>query len=44
MKGWAGGMARRTTAAVQDTEQVEEPTELLARAAAIDVAKNSGVV
>jgi transposase len=37
-------MARRTTATVRDAEQVEEPTELLARAAAIDVAKNSGVV
>jgi transposase len=37
-------MARRASAAVSEAEQVEEPTELLARAAAVDVAKNSGVV
>jgi transposase len=37
-------MARRTSAAVSEAEQVEEPNELLARAAAVDVAKNSGVV
>lgn len=37
-------MARRMSAAVSEAEQVEEPAELLARAAAVDVAKNSGVV
>jgi transposase len=37
-------MARRGEAAVAEAEQVEEPAELLARAAAIDVAKDSGVV
>ncbi|MCK9905046.1 transposase [Frankia sp. Cpl3] len=37
-------MAARTTPAVPDAEQVEESSPLLARVAAIDVAKDSGMV
>ena len=37
-------MGRRTEPAVAQAELVEEPTELLVRAAAIDVAKDSGMV
>lgn len=37
-------MAKVRSAAVSEAEQVEEPTELLARVAAVDVAKDSGVV
>ncbi|OHV43875.1 hypothetical protein CC117_32500 [Parafrankia colletiae] len=44
VKGWVGWMAARTTPAVPDAEQVEESSPLLARVAAIDVAKDSGMV
>lgn len=37
-------MAKVRSAVVSEAEQVEEPTELLARVASVDVAKDSGVV
>ena len=45
VKEWVGWMAGPRRAAAPDAEQVEEePAVLLARAAAIDVAKDSGMV
>lgn len=43
MKG-SGPVAKVRSAVVSEAEQVEEPTELLARVASVDVAKDSGVV